>query len=140
MTKILFFPFTPHLLFLIVVFAHDEGLSYMSGVVRKPAFCFAVTDFVFATRIVQFIFYLNPKFQASSHLVCLYSLVCVGPGRKLLRPVFAQRGSYIITYKGRRNTLASLTVCFIQVLTFATILELHKGSTSHFGQGYSSLV
>ena len=38
---------------------------------------------------------LNPKFQASSHLVWLYSLVCVGPGRKPRRPVFSQRGSII---------------------------------------------
>ena len=63
---------------------------------RKPAFCiwktktqisFAVTGklinpFVFATRIVQSLNFLNPKFQASSHLLYLYSLVCVGPGRK----------------------------------------------------------
>ena len=28
------------------------------------------------------IFFLNPKFQASSHLLWLYSLVCVGPGLK----------------------------------------------------------
>ena len=26
--------------------------------------------------------YLNPKFQASSLLLCLYRSVCVGPGRK----------------------------------------------------------
>ena len=38
--------------------------------------------FVFATRIVQFLFFLNPKFQVSSHLLCLYSPVCVGPVRK----------------------------------------------------------
>ena len=39
--------------------------------------------FVFATRIVQFLFYLNPKFQASSpFLTCLNSSVCVGPVRK----------------------------------------------------------
>ena len=38
--------------------------------------------FVFATRIVQFLFYLNPKFQASSSILCLYRPVCVGPGRK----------------------------------------------------------
>ena len=38
--------------------------------------------FVFATRIVQFLFYLNPKFQASSSFLCLYSPVCVGPVRK----------------------------------------------------------
>ena len=33
------------------------------------------------------------QFQASSHLLWLYSLVCVGPGRKPRRPVFSQRGS-----------------------------------------------
>ena len=38
--------------------------------------------FVFATWIVHFLFFLNPKFQASSLLLCLYRLVCVGPGRK----------------------------------------------------------
>ena len=39
------------------------------------------------------LYYLNPKFQASSHLLWLYRLVCVGPGRKPRRPVFSQRGS-----------------------------------------------
>ena len=35
------------------------------------------------------------EFQASSHLLWLYSPVCVGPGRKPRRPVFSERGSYI---------------------------------------------
>ena len=55
--------------------------------------------FVFAIRIVQSLYYLNPKFQASSHLLWLYSLVCVGPGRKPRRPVFSERGSNILTSK-----------------------------------------
>ena len=38
--------------------------------------------FVFATQVVQFLLYLNPKFQASSHLLCLHSPVCVGPSQK----------------------------------------------------------
>ena len=38
-----------------------------------------IRAFVFATRIVQFLFYLHPKFQASSSFLCLYSPVCVGP-------------------------------------------------------------
>ena len=46
-----------------------------------------ISAFVFATWIVQSLFFLNPKFQASSHLLWLYSPVCVGPGRKLRRPV-----------------------------------------------------
>ena len=74
-----------------------EGLEVcISRVVRQPVFCicekktqisFAVTAklisaFVFTTRIVQSLYFLNPKFQASSHLLWLYSPVCVGPGRK----------------------------------------------------------
>ena len=77
---------------------------------RKPAFCICenkdadqlrgnrelISAFVFATRIVQqSLYFLNPKFQVSSHLLSLYSLVCVGPGRKPRRPVFSQRGSNI---------------------------------------------
>ena len=38
--------------------------------------------FVFASRIVQFLHFINPKFQASSLLLCLYRSVCVGPVRK----------------------------------------------------------
>ena len=38
--------------------------------------------FVFATRIVQPLFYLNPKFQASISFLCLYRPVCVRPVRK----------------------------------------------------------
>ena len=41
-----------------------------------------IIAFVFATRIVQFLFYLNLKFQASSSFLCLYRLVSVGPLRK----------------------------------------------------------
>ena len=67
----------------------------------KTQISFAVTAkligaFVFATRIVQSLYFLNPKFQVSSHFLWLYSPVCVGPGRKPRRPVFSQRGSYYI--------------------------------------------
>ena len=47
-----------------------------------------ITAFVFAIRIVQSLFYLNPKFQASGHLLWLYSPVCVGPGRKPRKTAF----------------------------------------------------
>ena len=52
----------------------------------KPQISCAVTAqlisaFVFATQIVQFHYFLNPNFQASSHLLWLPSPVCVGPGR-----------------------------------------------------------
>ena len=78
---------------------------------RKPALCICknkdadqlrsntaqlISAFVFAIRIVKFLYYLNPKFQASSHLLWLYSPVCVGPGPKPRRPVFSERGSYAV--------------------------------------------
>ena len=55
-----------------------------------------ISAFNFAIRIAQSLFYLHPKFQASSHLLWLYSPGCVRPGRKPRRPVFSQRGSYEI--------------------------------------------
>ena len=68
----------------------------------KPQTSFALTaklisTFVLATQRLQSLYFLNPKFQAYSHLLELYSLVCVGAGRKSLRPVFSQRDSYDYT-------------------------------------------
>ena len=42
-----------------------------------------ISTFVFTIQVVQFLFFLYPKFHASSHLLRLYSSVCVGPLRKL---------------------------------------------------------
>ena len=67
----------------------------------KTQISFAVTTaklisvFVFATRIVQSLSFLNTKFQASSHCLRRCSLICVGPGRKPRRLVFWHRGSYL---------------------------------------------
>ena len=93
-------------------FLMQELITYsrsdeMSLVVRKPVFAYAKTKtqisfavtaklisaFVFPTRIVQSLYFLNTKFQASSHLMRLCSPVSVGPGRKSRRPVFSRRGS-----------------------------------------------
>ena len=49
---------------------------------------------LFSLHIVQSFYFLNPKYQASSHLLSLYSSVCVGPGRKPQRQVFSRSGSY----------------------------------------------
>ena len=40
-----------------------------------------ISAFVFTTWIVQFLYFLNPKFLASYNLLRLNSPVCVGPGR-----------------------------------------------------------
>ena len=74
----------------------------MSLVMRTPAFCicekqrrteadqrlyFCYIDSTIPLLIIN-------EFQASSHLLWQYSPVYVGPGRKPLRLVFSQRGSY----------------------------------------------
>ena len=43
------------------------------------------------------------EIQASSHLLWLYSPVCVGPGRTPRRPVFSQRGSNDVAYPGQQD-------------------------------------
>ena len=69
---------------------------------RKPNFTYVKTKaqiscsvtgqliiaFVFATKIVQSLYLLNPKFQASSHLLWLDKPVCVAPGQKTQKTVF----------------------------------------------------
>ena len=48
------------------------------------------------------------EFQASSHLLWLYSSVCVGPCRKHRRPVISERGSFV-----RRRKIIILKFCLI---------------------------
>ena len=73
-----------------LLFAYSKTKTHISFAVTAKL----ISAFVFAIRIVQSISYLHPKFQTSSHLLLLYSPVCVGPGRKPRRPVFSQRGSF----------------------------------------------
>ena len=100
---------------------------------RKPAFCICenkdadqlrryiscavISTFVFAIWIVKSLYYLNPKLQASSYLLWLYSLVCDGPGLKPRRPVFSQRGSYsfilVCTVGSNTQSNKSLHFCLI---------------------------
>ena len=107
-------PLLPESHFFSTSRAKKKLYVYMSRVVRKPAFCICenkdadqlrgklttklISAFIFTTRIVLSLYSLNPKFQASIHLLWLHSPVCVGPGRKPGRPVFAERGSYIVIY------------------------------------------
>ena len=89
----------------------------------KPQISCAVTTqlisaFVFATWIVQSLYFLNPKFRASSHLLWLHSLVCVGHGRKHRTPVFSERGSFVL------NDVIQYFLAYfrITVMAFATFL------------------
>ena len=52
-----------------------------------------ISTFVFATYIVQSLYFLNPKSEACSHLLSLYSQVCVEHDRKPRRQVYSCRSS-----------------------------------------------
>ena len=84
--------------------------NHMSLVMRKPTFCICENkdaDQLRGNREAdrRLCFCYNDstipllpkyqKFQASSHILWVYSLVCVGTGRKPQRQVFSQRGSYV---------------------------------------------
>ena len=71
---------------------------------RKPAFCIweikdadQLRGYREADQRLCFcyLYFLNLKFQASSHLLWPHSPVCVGPGWKPRKPVFSQRGPYV---------------------------------------------
>ena len=86
----------------------------------KTQISFAVTAklisvFVFATLIVQSLYFLSTKLQASSHLLCLYSPVCVGPGRIPRRQVFSQRGSNKISLCSQEVNI-SHTSCMSRIM------------------------
>ena len=85
--------------------------NHLSRIMRKMDFAYAKTKaqtsfaitaklisaFVFATRIVQSLFFLNPKFQVSRLFLCLYRMVCVEPGQNPKLLVFSRTGSYIFS-------------------------------------------
>ena len=65
---------------------HEKN-KHSASAETKAQISFAVTAkpmsaFVLATRTIQFLCFRNPKIPASSHLLCLYRWVCVGPVRK----------------------------------------------------------
>ena len=121
-----------------------SGQPYMSLVMRNRLFAYAKTKaqisfvvtaklisaFVFATQIVQSIHFLNPKFQAYSHFLWLYSQVCVGPGRKPRRPVLSQQGSYmfhhLVPVLMSRADLRVLLNCLVSLVMYTkTCLSGH---------------
>ena len=83
-----------------------------------------ISAFVFATEIVQSLFFLNPKFQGSSHLLWLYSPVCVRPGQKPRSPVFSQRGSNQNLYISSSVIMAEVYSVFSYYLEFSLQTKL----------------
>ena len=72
------------------IFAYAKTKTQISVAVTVKL----ISAFVFATLIVQSLYFLNLKFQATRHPLWLYSPVCVRPGWKPRRTVFLRRGSY----------------------------------------------
>ena len=68
------------------------NFSWQGIMLACSAFCFSLHE-------IKHFYCLNPKIQASSHLLLLYSPVCVGSGQKPQRLVFSQRGSYFSVFK-----------------------------------------
>ena len=60
----------------------NEKTGILQTQIRLAVTAKLVRAFVFATRIVQSLYFLNLKFQASRHLLWLYSPVCVETGLK----------------------------------------------------------
>ena len=76
-----------------------------------------ISAFVFATRIVHFLFFLNPKFQASSLLLRLYSLICVGPVRKP-HCWFSHEAAHMITSYGNQQVRSFIFILFSLFISF----------------------
>ena len=72
---------SPEILELIKLHTYNFGLVYVKTKVQISCRVTAqlISTFVFTTLIVQSLYFLNPKFRASSHLLLLYRSVCVGP-------------------------------------------------------------
>ena len=104
-----------------------------------------ISAFVFATDIVQSLFFLITKFQASSHFLWLYSPVCVGPGRKSRRPVFSQRGSMYYYHAlpniktGNQHSRSVTATITRRLATFASLLVIERLSPSDFDESLISL-
>ena len=99
--------------------------------------CEADHTFVFASRIVQFLYFISPKFQALSHLLYLCSSVCVRPGRKPRRPVFSRRNLYNVFIHAVRCSISNaLLLSFI----VETVCQLHGSGKKNAQKFYKRCV
>ena len=97
---------------------------------RKPAFSIyenkgtdkirgnreVISAFVFATQIVQSLYFLNPKFKASSYLLWLNNPVCVRPDEKPRRPFFSHRGSFILFVPQQNSDFLKVELSLISLI------------------------
>ena len=67
---------------------HARETRFLSAKTKTQISCVVTTAdqcFCFSSKIVQYLIFLNPKFLASSLVLCAYMSVCVRPGLKPLR-------------------------------------------------------
>ena len=55
-----------------ICICENKGVDQLRGFTAQ-----LISAIVFATQIEQSLYFLNPKFQASSHLLLLFSPVCL---------------------------------------------------------------
>ena len=88
-----------------------------------------IIAFVFAKWIAQFLYFPNPKFPASNHLLCLYSWVCVRPVQKP-HCWFSHDASHLFSEVGQLVSLDTLdasdnSLCYVPLeLRFCTQLKV----------------
>ena len=84
--------------------------------IRFAATAQLIRPLLFAIQIVQFLLFLNPKFQASSLPLCLHRPVCVGPGWKpncwSNTEIFSALKIEIFMEKNNDFNIAQNSVCF----------------------------
>ena len=112
------------------------GICKNRGADQLHSICKADQRLCFRYRIVQFLFFLNIKFTASSHLLCLYSLVCVGPVGN--PEEFLHCGLYV---NGRNHTNVLLTFFEVCRLLTAPSFLLHRclNASSTYTQSFKIL-
>ena len=81
-----------------------------------------ISAFVFASYIVLSLYFLNPKFQASYHLLWLFSQVCVGPRFVWDLVGFSASPLYFICYV-QGSTVATLLQ---QLLTLFSVIHVKR--------------
>ena len=119
---------------------------------KKPAFCICENkgpDQLHGHRaagqrpcfryIVQSLYLLHPKFQASSHLLWLYSPVCVRPGWKPQRQIFSYskevfyfRNGHLMTHRDKKPyqcTVPGCTKSYCDARSLRRHLENHHQHT-----------
>ena len=115
---------------------HREKIGYLP--MRKPRRRSAsrlltaklISTFVFATGKVQSLFFLNTKFQVSSHLLCLYSPVCVRPVRKP-HCWFSHEVAHIVNKLFQKTMLLQYCTQFCEQFIY-TYKRSHLYASSHF--------